>query len=114
MNSETYAIYCQPYYDTKNQEYRNIITINAMPKGPLASMVRRVKFDPVSPYKCDGQSCGYAIMNGCNNFMPMHELPTLFSFLMSNGYKIDTSLTKMLNASEVRINSGNNLIAFIS
>jgi hypothetical protein len=35
-------------------------------------------------------------------------------FLLSNGYKVDTSITKMLNDGDIRMQPGNNLIAFIT
>jgi hypothetical protein len=48
--------------------------------------------------------------------MTVDEVPDLFSFLISHGYKIDTSVTKMLNQSSIRFktNKANELIAMIS
>ena len=116
-------------------EYGNIITINLFPKGPLGKIVRQVNFSnnrlseftELNEY---GNKCGYALLSlrgvgvgvggrcnggGRNNyrFMTANEIPDLFSFLMSNGYKIDTSLTKMMNSSNIQIDA-NNIIAFIT
>jgi hypothetical protein len=57
--------------------------------------------------------------NGCyngDNLMTVDEVPTLISFLVSNGYTVDTSITKMFNQSEIRFdtNFGNKLICFIT
>jgi hypothetical protein len=45
--------------------------------------------------------------------MTLEELPELFVFLASNGYEIDTELTKMLNSNKNMIDSEQKLIAFI-
>jgi hypothetical protein len=48
--------------------------------------------------------------------MTVDEIPDLFSFLLSNGYTIDTSITKMMNQSSIRYNTdkSNELIALIT
>jgi hypothetical protein len=48
--------------------------------------------------------------------MSVDEVPTLISFLVSNGYTVDTSITKMFNDSDIRFdtNTGNKLICFIT
>jgi len=154
----TYMISSQVYRDTYNQYdqcYKNIITINLIPKGPLTHFVRRIQMPYLSPFQY-GNNCGTS--NGCGNrglgmnncalalislrnsfcnggggvgggvgvagglqvgnkysgeLMCDDEIPDLFSFLLSNGYKIDTSLTKMMNTSEVRLNNSK-IIAFIT
>jgi len=45
--------------------------------------------------------------------MTLEELPELFTFLASNGYEIDTELTKILNSNKNMIDSEQKLIAFI-
>ena len=114
MNTYTYALYRQPYFDTRNQCYRNIITINDEPKGPLASIVRRINTAPLGRDNIAPMCC-YAVTSfkTKGQLLLFEELPNLFTFLVSNGYKIDTSLTKMLNMSDIRIQTGNNLIAFV-
>ena len=110
-------------------EYGNIITINLFPKGPLGKIVRQVNFSnnrlseftELSEY---GNKCGYALLSlreiggigggrYSHRFMTANEIPDLFSFLLSNGYKIDTSLTKMMNSSNIQIDT-NNIITFIT
>jgi hypothetical protein len=67
---------------------------------------------------------GYGLGNFCrgqgNHLMDVSEVPDLFSFLLSNGYKIDTSLTKMMNSNGIVGGVGgggygsNEVIAFIT
>ena len=125
----TYAFYSQPYLTNYGYDgcYRTIITINLFPQGPLGKFVVRTKFLPLSHFQtfgggCDQRKrCGLALRSfqgdGCGcGLMSVDELPELYSFLLSNGYKIETSLTKMTNGSTIRLNNGNNnaeLICFI-
>ena len=111
----SYAIFSRPYYDPYEQRYKNILTINKKPTGDLENITRRVKFLPLSPFKrLQREVCGYGISLDDNRLSTTDEIPELFSFLMMNGYTIDTSLTKMMNDSEVRINDEYKLVAFIT
>lgn len=128
--AKTFTLFSQPYLDRFNQCYKNIITINMMPQGPLAKFVRRIQFPPLSEFKQPGpcshiNNCGLALisLNGDNccakngsNLMVVDELPNLISFLLSNGYIIDTSITKMFNASDIRFKTENtnSLICFVT
>jgi hypothetical protein len=135
-NATTYTLFSRPYLDTYSQNYKNIVTINLPPKGPLGQFVRPIRFPPLSEFKFSssysnynrrGQICGLAIgslnpfLNNNNNkfgqgLMVVDEVPDLFAFLLSNGYKIDTSLTKMMNGSDIRFQTenANKIIAFIT
>jgi len=131
FQAKTVSLFSQPFLDTYNQCYKNIIVINLKPKGPLADLVRFVKFPPLSEFKQPGpcshiKQCGYALLSldtcstGCgkfgDNLMVVDEVPTLISYLVSNGYTVDTSITKMFNQSDIRFdtNIGNKLICFIT
>jgi hypothetical protein len=119
--AKTITLFSQPYLDKYNQCYKNIVTINLVPQGPLAQFVRRIQFPPLSEFKQPGpcshiKNCGLALVslnenylcakNG-SNLMIVDEVPDLMSFLMINGYKIDTSLTKMFNTSDIRFQTEN-------
>lgn len=125
--SKTISLFSQPYLDTYNQCYKNIVVVNLKPQGPLADLVRFVKFPPLSEFKQPGpcsplKDCGYAIISldgcnsGCGDLMVVDEVPNLISYLVSNGYSVDTSITKMFNNSDIRFdtNNGNKLICFIT
>jgi hypothetical protein len=127
-NINTYTLFSQPYLDTINQCYTNIVTINAYPKGPLSAFVRNIKLNRLSEFKqssaCNRiQPCALGLVSlvrtcfkvGCN-LMTVEEIPTLFSILLANGYKIDTSLTKILTKSNLTFNNENenNIICVIT
>jgi hypothetical protein len=127
--AKTVSLFSQPYLDRLNQCYKNIITLNLPPQGPLAELVRFINFPKLTEFKQEGpcnkiKQCGYALMSldgcntGCNgdNLMTVDEVPNLISYLVSNGYTVDTSMTKMFNNSEIRFdtNFGNKLICFIT
>ena len=126
----TYTLTMVPFYDTYNQCYKNIISINMIPEGPLKYLVTRTQNNRLT--------CQYEQQNGCNNernkcilairnisnancckyntgcgLMTPDEIPNLFSFLSSNGYTIDTRITNMMNTGPVRL-SNSQIICFIS
>jgi hypothetical protein len=134
QEAKTISLFSQPYLDTYNQCYKNIVVVNLKPQGPLGDFVRFVRFPPLSEFKQPGpcsplKDCGYAIMSldGCNagcgssktggnGLMVVDEVPNLISYLVSNGYSVDTSITKMFNDSDISFdtNTGNKLICFIT
>lgn len=119
--SRTVALFSQPYLDTYNQCYKNIVVSNLKPEGPLGDLVKFIRFPPLSEFKEPAQytttrDCGYALMSfgaysSCskigNDLMVVDEVPDLISYLLSAGYKVDTSITKMFNASDIRFNTNN-------
>jgi hypothetical protein len=119
----TFLLSSRPYLDPYNydQSYKNIVIINGIPRGPLRQCVRRVKFLPLSEFKepFNNNLCGLALRSfqggdGC--LMTVDEVPDLFSFLLSHGYKIDTSLTKMMNTGDIRFHTSNanKIICFVT
>jgi hypothetical protein len=118
----TYTLFSQVYLDKYNQCYKNIITCNVPPRGPLEKILRRVIFYPLSTFKQQQQghrqTCGIGFVSMSNSchLMTTCEIPELFSFLLANGYKIDTSITKMLNDSDIQIgaNDSKKIICFIT
>ena len=120
------SLFSQPYLDKYKQCYKNIITVNLQPQGPLGQIVRRIQLYPLSPFKqptyCEKNvGCGLALQslntcyNGCE-LMSVDEIPDLLSYLMSNGYTVDTKITNMLNTSNYQfdMNTGKKLICFIT
>ena len=135
----TISLFSQPYYDPCSQCYLNIVTMNLPPRGPLLKLTRRIKIYPLSEFKepsnCSRlQTCGLGIrslrfLNGfggfgvggnnsysCSELMSVDEIPDLFTFLLENGYTIDTRITKMMNQSSIRYktDNSNELIALIT
>jgi len=121
--SKSFALFSQPYLDRINQCYKNIVVINNHPAGPLSKLVKKTQFPILSPFKQEGpcspiNKCGLALKSlneySCCDLMTVDEVPDLMTFLMMNGYSIDTSLTKMFNASDIRFltNNRDKLICF--
>jgi len=116
-----YTLSIQAHYDHCSQNYINIIRINMIPEGPLRLFVRRVKMNNLSVFQKNNydygsnNSCIFALVSltGGDRFMNPNNIPDLFSFLTMNGYKIDTSITKMMNSGDVRIDN-QNIICFFS
>ena len=130
-SSKTVSLFSRPYLDTYNQCYKNIVTINLLPQGPLAKFVRRTQLPVLSEFKQPGpcnrlEKCCLALTSinndydCCNkngsNLMVVDEVPNLISFLLTNGYTVDTSITKMFNQSDIRFQTDNEnkLICFIT
>ena len=123
FNAKTVSLFSQPYLDTCNQCYKNIVVVNLYPMGPLGSLVRYIKFPPLSEFKQPGpctpvKQCGYALQSLSNDshLMEVDEVPSLISFLMSYGYSVDTSITKMFHSGEIAFDTtlGNKLICFVT
>jgi hypothetical protein len=121
--TKTFTITSQPFYDQYNQCYKNILTVNAEPCGPIRKIVRRIKFPKLSPFQREGPcnpipQCGLALQSlhgygsigccktnsGCNLMTP-DEIPDLITFLLGNGYQIETQITNMLNQSELKLSN---------
>jgi hypothetical protein len=130
--SSTYTISTRLYLDAHTQQYINILVINMVPNGPLQKYVSKIKMPRLSPFQqqtgccATANECVYAIKslfidvnNYSRNLTKCHlmcdvEIPDLFSFLISNNYKIDTSLTKMMNTNPNYQNINSKLICFVS
>ena len=121
--AKTVTLFSQPFLDTYNQCYKNIMMVNVEPQGPLRRLVRRTKLPRLSPYQREGpcnpiQKCGLAIMslrageftqfnrqNCDSSYMTPDEIPDLITFLIGNGYQIETQITNMLNQSELKLSN---------
>lgn len=124
--SKSFALFSQPYLDRINQCYKNVVVVNNKPAGPLGKYVKRTQFPILSPFKQPGlcsqtEKCGLVLTSisdnkCCRELMTVDEVPDLISYLMTNGYKVDTSLTKMFNTSDIRFqtNNANKLICFVT
>ena len=114
-----YQLTSEPYLDTLNQCYKKVIVITPAPKHPdlrkITKLVNRTKLSPfksVSPC-CPQDQCYYIILDPNNRceFLCVNKITHLFSYLLKHHFTIDTSITKIMQKSEVRIP---NLICFIT
>jgi hypothetical protein len=106
---QLYSLESIPYYDSINQSYRNILSINKAPIGPLKDITRNIKLNKLSPFDTHNNdycrsSCviGVTKIDNKNELMCVEETSDFFQFLLTNGYTIDTSITKILQKSHIR------------
>lgn len=107
-----YCISSIPYYDQHCQSYRNILIINAKPSsGPILNIIKQIQRQKLSPFQtnskcCPNSSCIYAFtdIHDKSNLLCISKIPELFSYLVENGYNINTSITKMMQNSEIKMN----------
>jgi hypothetical protein len=127
-SSSTFSIYVEPVLFTNtvsnaslNDSYKNIITLNALPTGPLADMTIRIQVPRLSEFNGYGGAAGFSNVGGrCiyaitryplsspysranhNNakfYMTAEEIPAVLGFMKENGYQIDTEITKVIQHS---------------
>ena len=111
------VLYLEPLLNTYCKTYQNVITLSSIPSGPLADLVTPISSAKLSPFQDSVGSCVFVLLrypkNVCGGgrpsfknsdyFMGADDIPSVFSYLQSNGYSIDTDLTKMLNKSRITI-----------
>jgi len=96
-----YALYRIPFLDQREKQYKTILSINAFPKGPLSSMVTRLRYPKLSPFKEESPRCVLAITspgssNQNQNLMTIEQFPELLGFLSNHDYQIDFNVTKLI------------------
>lgn len=104
----TYSILSIPYYDAMRQQYTKILCINTVPvAGALAARVKTVRPPRLSGLCVIGNNkCIHVITSSASagtcsaaaaycDYMTPEQLPELFAFLVTNGYTVDTGLTKL-------------------
>ena len=107
----TYSILSVPFYDARRQQYTKILCINAVPVvGALAARVKTVRPPRLSGLSCTADNngnnkCIHALLASASSessnssaycdYMTPEQLPELFAFLVTNGYTVDTGLTKL-------------------
>jgi len=120
--SNTIVMYLEPYLNRYYKAYENIITLSDMPTGPLADLVTPLSFPKLSPFQdpppffSNPMNCTYVLLRYSKSqcpgnpslktidyFMTAEDIPAIFSYLRSNGYTIDTELTKLLTHSKIKI-----------
>jgi hypothetical protein len=98
------AIYLEPILDPISQEYKNIITLDAVPTGPLSSLVFPIRTTELSIFSMREITCKYMLSRYTTSKCFMHEddIPAIFAYLQKNGYTIDRNLTKLYQDKTVK------------
>ena len=140
--NSSFVLYLEPIYNSFLQTYQNIISLNVMPQGPLGNMVTHCQFPKLSSFQEPNvtfdpmMNCvyvllrfpvsqvgsGYGAFKHSSNLMGADDIPSVFSYLQSQGYKVDTSLTSMLQdgrvviggVSDKRYSGNRKMIAMVS
>jgi hypothetical protein len=119
FSSGSVVLYLEPVLNSYFKSYQNILTLSTMPHGPLSNMVSRIQFPKLSPfqspYPFSNDSCVFVlgrytssvVMNDYHSFMYADDIPSVLSYLQTNGYTVDTSFTTILQNSDIRIGANN-------
>jgi len=123
-----YTIKYEPFLDVIDDKcYKNIVTINKLPEGPLQSSVVKIRRNKLStfseprrtscnsqcvfvitqniynievensPCGCPGGSSGKGIMGGACDYLCVDQIPDLLEVAVASNYSIDYKLSKLLN-----------------
>jgi len=115
-NKSTATMYIETILNSQTQEYENIITLDNILKGPIEKMISRIRFPSLSifsdvnnrklNYGCKNVLTRYP--NNSSYYMYEEDIPSVFSYLQSNGYIINTELTKLYKKSFSNDNTSKN------
>jgi hypothetical protein len=118
---ETYSLLSIPFYISTSKCYIKAFALDRMPSpgSPLSQIVKRTVLPKLSTFQqgneCDPyKTCGNIVMNPHNilEYARPDDIPLIFTWLIQHGYTIDTSITKMINDSTVRMS--NPILCFVS
>lgn len=115
--NKTCSIYLEPMLNSHYQCYQDILTLSDVPAGPLGNLVKRINVPKLSTFQsmsafsppptsrnAYSQTCLLAIsryssssqtIKNSDSFMYASDIPNVFGYLESNGYKILDNLTTM-------------------
>jgi len=109
------TMYVESFLNTYTGEYQSILTLSNPSSGPISRLVHRMRRTRLSEFDGDFQRncrpeghCMLALcrfpVNGRNfsvkrddAFMTEEDIGSVFAYLQSRGYNIDTQLTKITN-----------------
>ena len=89
-----YVLYSTLYYDSLSQTYNNILTLDNIPVGKLANIVKSIKISQISRNKIvNNNICTYAIINENRcGYYTYNDVQLFITYLLNNNYKIYTDL----------------------
>ena len=107
---EVYTIGCQPFYNSVSECYTHIYVIDRRPLPPLEGLIHTVNTPQLSPFHtttvpCSSyKRCVLAVHDpeDQRRLLRTGDEARLFTYLVSNGYTIDTSITKIMKTAPVR------------
>ena len=117
---ETYTISTEVYYHDTKGCYARIFVIDRPPNAPLSLITRTLRAPRLSQFKentscCAAPSCTVALCDQTTkSLLELHEQPILLNYLLSNGYVIETELTKLMMNNAVKVDTNRQLLFVIS
>ena len=113
---ETYTVHLEPFLNTHYKEYQNILTVDRTPGGAIGAYVKRVNAPVLSPFNTFPSAlspvnnclCAFVrnpngfTMKNNNPFLNERDIPSLLSFLRTNGYSVDMETVKIMNKAGVQ------------
>lgn len=121
--TQVYTLKKSVILDKRDNQYRQVITINREPVGPLKARVRRIRRETLSPFQdafsrnycgsCN-DTCVYVFPDpenpGC--YLNVEKFSDLLEFMITNGYSVDETSTRLLSQTTGAV-SMRDLICFI-
>ena len=117
--NETYMIFSQVHYDSVKGCYLRILTMDRKPQGPLANWVRILHSSKLSPFQesspcCTSEHCIFAMYSqDTGHLLQLCSQPLLLTFMLQNGYTIDSELTKIMQNNRVKSSNKKQLMFVI-
>ena len=102
--TNTISMFLEPILDPFSQTYIDAITFSDMPPGPITTMVKRLSLKKLSefhPVNSNSNLCSFILLRypvsySNDSYMGLTDIPSIFSYLRSNGYIIEDGLTRMI------------------
>ena len=102
--TNTISMFLEPILDPFSQTYIDAITFSDMPPGPISTMVKRLSLKKLSefhPVNSNSNLCSFILLRypvsySNDSYMGLTDIPSIFSYLRSNGYIIEDGLTRMI------------------
>ena len=121
---ETYTVYLEPFLNTYYKEYQNILTVDRAPGGAIGAYLKRVNAPVLSPFNTFPSAlspvnnclCAFVrnpngfTMKNNNPFLNERDIPSLLSFLRTNGYSVDMETVKIMNKAGVQSTDSKRMI----
>lgn len=96
------------YYDPMLKTYLDLVTINSNPTNN--SNLKQIHLNKISPYDNHSHKCLFAFLHPDNQkFVTINDIDIVLNILISDGFTIDTELTKTI----IKSKNNKNLIYFL-
>jgi hypothetical protein len=98
------TMFLEPVLDPISQNYIEVITLSDMPSGPISKMVKIFSPKRLSEFQNYPINCSFILLRypslycsiNMNTYMFVNDIPSIFSYLISNGYTIEQGFTKII------------------